>query len=1303
MHQILPSFGNSFTSESVSTAVFRRDSNTNEYIAAYTEVPKTRYNANAFHHPTDKLNTLSCTGGHFLEEDVSAFDAPFFNITAQEAKAMDPTARMLLEVTYEAIENAGIPVDSLVGSDTSCYVGCFTRDFHEMLMRDTETSPMYAGTGTGFSLLSNRISWFYDFRGPSMTLDTACSSSLVGLHLACQGLRSGESKVAIVSGANLILSPDLAIFLSNLHMLSKEGLSRSFADGTTGYGRGEGIATVILKPVADALRDGDHIRAVIRSTGVNQDGHTTGITLPNSDAQADLIRSTYKSAGLNFVHTGYFEAHGTGTAVGDPLELGVVARTLGEVQQQGQKMLVGSVKSNIGHLEGAAGLAGVIKCILMLESATILPNIHFDKPNRRIPFDDWKISVPTSVMPWPSHKLQRASVNSFGYGGTNAHAILDSATEYQSSFGLGNKVSTSQLAHETQKRQRLFIVSARDEAALDRMRKRFSDHLETLTRQTDGKHLANESAYLDQLSFTLSERRTQFDWKAYAVASTIAELQDQLATSAAIQGARSSTTARVAFVFTGQGAQWARMGLELLQFSVFRTCILQAERHLTDVLGCDWSVLEELQRSAKESKIQLAEISQPVCTILQVALVDLLASWGIKPSGVVGHSSGEIAAAYSYGALSQEDAWTIAYWRGKLCSELTTQAPGLKGSMMAVGLSREASQAYITTTTSGKIVVACVNSPSSVTISGDETAIDELNEKLKADSVFCRKLKVENAYHSHHMQRIAERYLEKLSSIRAKRPSSAESMTFASSVTGQIAQHSDLGPEYWVRNLVSPVLFSDAVQTMFTNSTQRRRRARAVETPFNVMLELGPHAALKGPLRQILEAKEIKNVSYASVIMRGEDAAKTAVGSAGALYTYGALVSILAVNDIRTKLKPLVDLPPYPWNHSLQYWSESRLSKNYRFRQHGRHDLLGSLALGYNELEPKWRHFLRVKDNPWIRDHVVHSTILYPAAGILAMPLEAMRQIADKNKIIEKLQLKDVHITKAIVVPDNEVSTEIFLQLRRQRLGATDYSGWWEFTVFTRAEDQQPEENGFGLVTIQYRSDVVDPWTAQMDQKGQMLKQEYLDMQETCTRQINPVDFYETTKQAGLDYGSSFQGLADITTGRNRARCTITIPDTQSTMPGSIESEHLIHPTTLDIIFHSLFAALGEDGELNFETAAVPVSFESLTITGDLPSGAGSQFHGFCTARRPRPREILADICYSDAAWTEPKVQIKGIRCRELPGSNSSKSISYKAPLGSLLWKPDIHLSTKASLEKYLSQVRLESTPIGDVCAVSKL
>lgn len=1267
-------------------------------VAAYTEVPKSRYNGDAFYHPSDKLGTLRCHGGHFLENDVSSFDAPFFNITAQEAKAMDPTARMLLEVTYEAIENAGLDMHSLVGSDTSCYVGCFTRDWHEQQIKDSETAPMYAGTGTGFSLLSNRISWFYDFRGPSLTLDTACSSSLVGLHLACQGLRMGESKLAIVSGANLILSPDLAVFLSNLHMLSKEGLSRSFADDTSGYGRGEGIATLILKPVADALRDGDSIRAVIRGTGVNQDGHTTGITVPNSDAQAELIRSTYRSAGLDLSQTAYFEAHGTGTAVGDPLELGAVARTMGDVRKKGDRpLIVGSVKSNIGHLEGAAGLAGVIKCILMLESGTILPNIHFDRPNRRIPFDDWNISVPTSAFPWPVQLLRRASVNSFGYGGTNAHAIIDGAADYLSSQGWKETQSLLRNGDNAYQRMRLFVVSANDDAALNRLRSQYCDHLASAIASNNPNAFEEESSYLDRLCYTLCERRTRFDWKAYVIASTIKELHEQLSLPTIPATRSGSTKPRTLFVFTGQGAQWARMGVELMQFPVFSGSVLGAERYLKDKLGCDWSVLEELERDPTESNIQLAKFSQPICTVLQVALIDLLASWNVRPEGVVGHSSGEIGAAYAYGAITREDAWSIAFWRGKLCSALVTEAPDLKGSMAAVGLSKEDAQQYVSATTRGKVVVACVNSPSSVTLSGDEAAIDELADTFKTKFIFCRKLKVENAYHSHHMQRVAERYSQKISSIRPT--STTSNVVMASSVTGQLVGPSELGPEYWVRNLVSPVLFLDAVKTLFTETTQRRRRARTVQTPFNFTLEVGPHAALKGPLRQILQAADVKHVQYKSVILRGEDARKTAIDAAGTLYVQGAPVALSTVNGIHSRPQPLTDLPTYPWNHSLKYWSESRLSKNYRFRKDPYHDLLGTIMPGSNELEPTWRNVLRTTEKPWLRDHVVHSAILYPAAGILAMPIEAMRQLADKEQEIKSIQLKEVAIGKAIVVPDDQIGVEVILQLRRQKSSAGSPTGWWQFTVFSGVENQQLEENGSGLVTLTYKSDNTDAWAVGKSRADSILSQEYKSSVAKCERQIIPQEFYDTTRQAGLDYGTSFQGLTEISAGRYRCCCTVSIPDTKSTMPEKVESEHLIHPTTLDIIFHSLFAALGEDGQLHFETAAVPVSFGSLVISSSLPPGARSEFRGFCTATREEPREILADICYSDGVWEEPKVQIKGLRCRELPRSSTKPSAdSLKAPLGTLEWKPDLEFwegpfPAETSLEQTICKVCCSSGP----------
>ncbi|GAB1312343.1 Polyketide synthase [Madurella fahalii] len=1302
--------------------------------SAFTKAPESRYNADAFHHAAgEKLNTLSALGGHFLEEDVAAFDAPFFSITAQEATAMDPTARMLLEVTYEALENAGLPIENIAGSDTSCYVGCFTRDYHEMLMRDAETAPMYAGTGTGFSLLSNRVSWFYDLRGPSMTLDTACSSSLVGLHLACQGLRNGESKVALVSGANLILSPDLGMWLSNLRMTSTDGLSRSFADAVTGYGRGEGIATLVLKPMHDALRDGDPIRAVIRGTGVNQDGHTTGITVPNRDAQGDLIRSTYRSAGLDVSQTPYFEAHGTGTAVGDPLELGAVYQTMSAVRAPGDPLYVGSVKSNIGHLEGAAGLAGVIKCILMLEQGVILPNIHFDQPSKRIPFDKWNIKVPTEVISWPKRCLRRASVNSFGYGGTNAHAIIDNADDFlatdRGALSLSLSLSQQQklegvnLTNGAHTHPRLFIFNAASESALLHTMKRTANYLiEKREREQD------DSVYLDRLAFTLSDRRSQFPWRAVTMAKTLAELSSNLLSSSSpsfssTDDSPSSSSKphtllahaakkqlRVAFIFTGQGAQWARMGAELFQaYPVFRKSVQDADTHLRVWLGSEWSVMAEMEKDATESRINLAQYSQPLCTVLQVALVELLRSWNIEPAGVVGHSSGEIAAAYCCGALTREDAWTVAYYRGKICSELSRDddAGRAKGAMMAVGLSAEAAGELVREVKAGTVVVACVNSPSSVTISGDATGIDELHQTLTARGIFYRKLQVEHAYHSHHMRPIADAYLGHIASITTAKETFRIPM--ASSVTGQLVSTPEqLGPAYWAQNLVSPVLFTDALATLLNHDpSRRRRRARPGESAFDLLLEVGPHSTLKGPLRQILRQQNISTVTYVSLLHRGENAAESAVRAASQLYIHGVPVRVRAVNrsldTTSPPIKPLVDLPSYPWDHFHRYWAESRLSRNYRLRRFGRHDLLGAPAADASAKQPRWRNILRVQDQPWLRHHVVQSSILFPAAGSLAMVLEAVQQLASNGKrLIESIKLQDVRITKAIVIPDDQAGIEAVLQLHYHDDSSDDREDSWDFSLQSCSDIRSLDPTSSGRVTVRYAPTEKlqeEAWTTGKKLLWQTAKAEYATALENCVQTIDPGAFYKAIHDAGLQYGLLFQGLAEIATGSGRCTTTVKITDTKASMPAGAQSAHLIHPTTLDVIFHSMFTAMTDRGEskLGFKRAAVPISFDSLIFYTGIPSMAGDQLRSCCRIQRDGLHDLVADIYVSsDMAFDTPKIIVKGIRCRELPpsatagtGSNSTSNgptTNVKAPVGTLVWKPDLPLLDEAKLRDYLER-----------------
>lgn len=917
----------------------------------------------------------------------------------------------------------------------------------------------------------------------------------------------------------------------------------------------------------------------------------------------------------------------------------------------------------------------------MLEKGCILPNIHFDNPNKRIPFSSWKIQVPTEVLPWPENRLQRVSVNSFGYGGTNAHVILDNTEQYLSQAQISHDevmIISSEDAGIGSAQNRLFVFSAPDAAALKRMVVLHGQHLSEATSVSK----EDEGLYLDRLSYTLNERRSQYQWKTYLTASNLAELIDAMSTSS-LRTLRSPEKSRIAFVFTGQGAQWAQMGLGLMSYPVFHASVCEADVCLKEKLDCSWSVIEELSHSASKSRVQQAMISQPICTVLQIALVELLKSWNIEPTGVIGHSSGEIAAAYCYGALNKEDAWTIAYWRGKICSELRVDAPEIKGSMMAAALSRETAEKYIRGITAGKITVACVNSPASVTISGDESGIDELQVQLASDSIFCRKLKVENAYHSHHMELVAEKYLERISHIQPKQPASI-SVKMASSVTGDIIPHSELGPKYWVKNFVSPVLFSDAAATLMKDTSRRRRRGRTGESAFDLLLEVGPHGALKGPIRQTMQQHEFKDVVYQSVLARGENDAKSAIMAAGELLLQGVQVNASAVNLLRWKPKPLIDLPSYPWNHTLTFWAESRISRSYQSRKHGRHDLLGAPVPDFTEQDPRWRNFIRLSEQPWVRDHVVHSSILYPGSGTIAMVIEAARILADPSKNLESIELEDVRITKAIVVPDDQFGLETILQLRQQRSRPNNaWTGRWEWTVYSCVENGLLEENSSGLVSIRYKLDNATAWTTGKEMKSAALREQYLASKASCTRSIDPKDFYEATQQAGFKYGKSFRGLQEIFAGQDQCCSVINVPDTQSSMPGNMESPHLIHPSTLDVMIHSLFAALGSK-ELDLKNAAVPIAFDRLTFSADLPSGAGSQFTGFCHVARDGPRDLLADISMSDNAWDEVKVQITGIRCRELPPVDGLGSQDLKAPLGTLDWKPDIDMIDKAALAMYL-------------------
>ena len=1153
-------------------------------------------------------------------------------------------------------------------------------------------------------MLANRLSHFFDLRGHSMTLDTACSSGLIALHLACQSIRTGESKASLVAASQLMLIPDMMTSLANLHFLSPDGKCYTFDDRANGYSRGEGSCVMVVKSLEDAIKDGDTIRAVIRGTGTNQDGKTPGIVQPSSDAQAALIRSTYEVAGLDFNKTQYFEAHGTGTPVGDPLELSAVGATLGTGQRQGgQPLYVGSVKTNIGHLEGCAGLAGLMKSILCLENGVIVPNVNFENPNPRLRLDEWGLKVPTKPIAWPVRGLRRASINSFGYGGSNAHCIIDDAYNYMKERGIkGNTKSVpvsvitpvssddetdsghgtmtgsspvrgngDYFAPATGMRPRLFVWSSLEQVAMQTMVKAYGDFV---TNKSVREPLEADN-FLAELAYTLSNRRTVFPWRASFVASSKTDLASAL--SEKTKGFRATKSPKTAFIFTGQGAQWPAMGQELLAYDVFANTVQAADEYLAS-LGAEWSVMNELTAAEKDSQISLAKFSQPLCVILQTALVDLLTHWGVKPAAVIGHSSGEIGAAYAAGALSAPDCWKIAYHRGRLSSNIKDIAPHLKGAMMAVGLSEQDVQPYLEKLGSEETaVVACVNSPSNVTISGDDAALDKLSELLKPDNVFARKLKVENAYHSPHMQIIADEYLEAIKDITTLKPKSGATMI--SSVTGAQVSASDLDATYWVRNMVSPVQFVQAVGVVSSKSPGGIRRRRKDGISVDTLLEVGPHAALQGPLKQILAANgRADDTTYLSMLSRNQDSVVTSLEASGKLWSMGQAIDLHRVNAYEVDPKPLValpDLPGYAWNHSHKFWHETAVSTNHRFKATPRLDILGKRADDFNPLEPRWTNTIRKTEIPWIKDHVVQGDIVFPAAAMICAALEAASQMADEEKTVDNIELRDFSLSRAFVIPSDDTKVTMGLHMKPRKIGVKgSEKPWWEFTVYSVVGDEGHSEQCSGLIMCHYVKEAHTPEeAAEATAEWQALKDEYAESQRVCDKSMAPKDFYETWNARGMEYGPQFQPLSRITTSDVGRGCsTIVIQDTKKHMPAHFEFDHLLHPVTLDGMFQTVFTAIpGSD------QAIVPTTFDSIVVSARLPKGPGAEFHGFTRSFRRGFREFGSEIVMSDETWNEPKIVIKGMSLTELgglgdDGAANKTSSAIRKMCAEMVWKEDV-------------------------------
>ncbi|KAK1983490.1 hypothetical protein LZ30DRAFT_588193 [Colletotrichum cereale] len=1203
-----------------------------EKRSAVGVVPPDRFNVAAFYHPDPaRLDSIRTQHGHFMKEDPRAFDAPFFTMSQSEASILDIQQRGLLEGAYHTFENAGISMSSLAGSNTSVYVASFGRDADAIhILRDSEYLTRYTTTASGSSMLSNRISHFFDLRGPSLSLDTACSSGLYAFHLACQSLWTGESRMSLVAGSNTYSTPEcLSIPLTNAGFLSPDGISYSFDHRANGYGRGEGFAFALLKPLDQALQDGDMIRAVVRATGVNQDGRTPSITQPSCAAQQKLIRDTYAAGGLDLATTGFVEAHGTGTLVGDPIEASAIGEVFRDHREESNKLYIGSVKSNIGHLEGASGLAGVLKAVLMLERGVIVPNVWTEKVNPKIDTESLRIQFPAVPTPWPTKGLRRVSVSSFGYGGSNAHVVLDDASNYLRSrklegihmslnldeFSSNGSESGTHITNgcvrvdellgttnpdtkELHKSIRgILVLTGADEEAPKRQAEALQEYLSS---HANHNYQHRKGGYFSDLLHTLFARRTHHPWRSYAVCSSVQGIATELCNT--LSETVRATAPSVKFVFTGQGAQWARMGLELCQYPVFRKSLEHCEAHLRS-LGCTWSLLEELGRPEESSKIHEPALSQPICTALQVALVELYNDWAITPSAVSGHSSGEIAAAFAAGFISRETAWKIAFHRGTV-AELLLRLPETDNmAMMSVGLSEKDVTPYLAgpDAVAYGLSVGCVNSPKNVTLTGDETTIDKLFQFLEKKHIFARKLAVTIAYHSKYMNAVADEYerlirdiepgpLAKQNDLQVPKEKIKPLIPMYSSVTGNRCSAREVcDPLYWVRNLTSPVRFSDALASMVAESDagigSRSRRQASL-----YIVEIGPQAALRRPIEDTLVTGELKlrkdTWLYNPALRARLSDVDAVLDNVGQLWAHGVSVDIGKVNMSTEKEavsrppRMVTDLPSYRFSRAKLYWDESRISRNFSFRPFRRHQLLGVREKDWNPNEPRWRHFIRVQENPWVLDHGLSGSPIYPGSGMVVMAIEAARQLSARvEHQVTGYRLRNIRFIRAINIDPSERGVEAQIIMRPRRL-ATNSTGqmWYDWRIYS-IDGEDWVECAYGSIKVEMKADASTSSHTLCQRESDYVRAEFHKTADQCTQRVNHEQLYGNMNKMGFAYGPYFSQLRQVSySSSGHAAATTVLRGYTNKMPYAAEDPCVIHPTTLDALLHLQTVALSLGG-----------------------------------------------------------------------------------------------------------------------------
>ncbi|MFF4159219.1 SDR family NAD(P)-dependent oxidoreductase [Streptomyces sp. NPDC001678] len=1081
---------------------------------AITEVPADRWKVDEFYDsdPSVPGRTPTRWGG-FLD-GVDRFDARFFGIPAPEAARMDPQQRLLAEVAWEALEDAGIPAESLAGSRTGVFVGISTFDHATRRLTELDSIDAYTGTGSALSIAANRLSYLFDLRGPSMAVDTACSSSLVAVVQALSALASGDCTAALVGGVNLILSPAFAINFGKAGVMAPDGRCKTFDASANGYVRSEGAGVVVLKPLSRALADGDTVHAVIRGGAVNQDGRSNGLMAPNPQAQEAVLRAAYANAGVRPQEVHYAEAHGTGTVLGDPIEAKALAAVLAEGRDAETPCLIGSVKSNLGHMEAAAGMGGLIKAALMVRHRMVPASLHYREPNPHIPFDEVALRVADRLQPWPATEGPAlAGVSSFGFGGTNAHVVVEEATR--------QPVAEPPAPGHAY----ALAVSARSEEALRDLAGRY------VTRLAAGAGLTPQS-----LAFAAGVRRDHHEHRIAVVGGTLGDFHKALAAftrgeeapGLSTGGRRVGRRPRTAFVFSGQGARWWPVAADLLKTEpVFRAALERCDALLRR--HTDWSLLAELTADQDGSRLMATDVGQPALCAVQIALAALWRSWGVEPATVVGHSVGEIAAAHVAGALGLEDALLVALHRGR-----ALRAAAGRGRMAMAGVSHERALRVLADRAPGPVWIAASNSPGSTVFSGEGAALERLARDLEAEGVFCRVLEsVEFASHCPLMEPAAGELWRLLTGLTPR----AAAIPMISTVTGEPVDGARLDAEYWAANLTSPVLFDHVVTAL-------------ADSGHDAFVEISPHPMLGEAVTERLAVQEADGVVVAS-LRRDTSGRHSVLDAVGRLYAAGYPVDWGRLYGCGG---PMADLPTYPWQRQ-RHWVDDEGGRARRTAREGHPALRDFVRSAVAPGASYWSARVDLADFPYLRDHRVGGTAVLPASFVLDAALAAARQtLGDQRTVIE-----DVRFTRMTVVPEEAAGTTL------QLVAFPETGDTGSFRLFSRGGEADDGQDWAEAARGRYRipaRDAQGPDTA-----------DTLDaLRDRCPEPTDADGHYAALDRAGLGYGPAFQGVDEILRGEGEALAHLRgLPELTTD-----RDPYLVHPALLDSALQVLAAALGE-------------------------------------------------------------------------------------------------------------------------------